>query len=64
MVLPHYYAKYISGEININKEYSEYKWVLVSELDTFEPKIPNIPEYVQRLLKLLPLMDEKDFVEL
>jgi len=64
MVLPHYYARYLSGVIKINDEYSEYRWVPIVELDTFEPKIPNVPEYTRRLLKLLPLMSESDFVEL
>jgi len=64
MVLPHYYAKYISGEIKINEEYSEFQWVPVSEIDTFEPKIANIPETARRLLKLVPLIEEKDFVEI
>ncbi len=62
MILPHYYAKYLSGEINLNQEYSEYKWVEVDKLETFEPKIDNIPDYARRLLALMRMMDEKDFV--
>jgi ADP-ribose pyrophosphatase YjhB (NUDIX family) len=62
MVLPHYYAKYASGVITLNEEYSEYKWVPMTEIDSFEPKIPNTPEMARRLLKLVPLMEEKDWI--
>ena len=44
MVLPHIAGVYISGDIYINDEYSEYRWVPLSDLGTFEPKIANIPE--------------------
>jgi len=64
MVLPHYYAQHIAGDIKLNEEYSEYKWVDVDELENFEPKIENIPEIVRRLLKLVPLMKETEFIEL
>jgi ADP-ribose pyrophosphatase YjhB (NUDIX family) len=63
MILPHYYAQFVEGEIKLNSEYSEYRWVPVDELDKFEPKIPNIPEYAKRLLELLPLMNPEDMVE-
>ena len=52
MILPHYYAKYIGGEIMLNDEYSDYKRVKVHELDAFEPKIHTIPEMVDKLLHL------------
>lgn len=52
MILPHYFAEYVSGKINLNDEYSEFKWVLVKKLDTFEPKIPSIPGVVASLLKI------------
>jgi hypothetical protein len=64
MVLPHYYAQYISGEVELNEEYSEYKWVAVDKLDSFKPLIPNIPEMTKRLLKLVPLMKDEEFVVL
>ena len=44
MILPHYPAIYRGGEIIINDEYSEYMWVPLAKLKTFEPKIPNIYE--------------------
>lgn len=43
-ILPHYPAVYRGGEIAINDEYSEYKWVPLAKLKTFEPKIPNVYE--------------------
>src|SRR6056297_3388841 len=54
MILPHYFAKHIKGEIKLNNEYSEYKWVEIEKLENFEPKIDNIPQTVKILLKLIP----------
>lgn len=48
MIIPHYVAYFSGGEITLNSdEYSEYKWVPIVELETFEPKIKNIPKIVQ-----------------
>ena len=59
MFLPHYYARYDGGEIQLNtQEYADYKWVKISELEQFEPKIPNIPHTVT-ILKKLHAVDEK-----
>ncbi|MEI6327177.1 MAG: NUDIX hydrolase [Candidatus Roizmanbacteria bacterium] len=44
MILPHYPAIYQGGEIRLNNEYSEYQWVPLTKLKSFEPKIPNIYE--------------------
>jgi len=61
MILPHYFAVFESGEIKLNEEYSEYKWVLLSELDDFEPKMENIEGMIKELLKLVPVIDESDY---
>lgn len=42
MVLPHYIAQFTGGRIVINNEYSEFSWVGVDDLETFEPKIASI----------------------
>lgn len=60
MILPHYYAEYQGGEIRLNDEYSDYRWITMIELAAFEPKIANIPEMVawaRRVRKVLELMD-------
>lgn len=44
MILPHIAGVFQSGEIELNEEYSEYKWVPMDELEKFEPKIKNIPQ--------------------
>ncbi len=63
MILPHYYAIYLGGTIQINKkEYSEYKWVQLSELKTFEPKVETIPNTVMQILRLQKIMEKEDFV--
>lgn len=56
MILPHYYAVYESGEIELSDEYSEYKWISLSEVDSFEPKVINIPEILTKL-KVLKYID-------
>ena len=52
MILPHIYAIYKSGEIKLNDEYSDYKWVAINKLEEFEPKISTIVSVVKRLLEL------------
>ena len=64
MVLPHYAAIYTGGEININEEYSDYKWVSLAELDDFQPKIDNIPSLAQWALKIASLADDGEWVKL
>ena|SRR5215217_4656730 len=49
MVLPHHYARHLSGEPVLNEEYSEYRWVDLNELDAFEPKVQNIGEIVHQM---------------
>jgi len=61
MILPHYFAKYVEGDIVLNEEYSEYAWVLVEELDNFEPKIESIPDVVNKLLKFTRAIEEVEF---
>jgi len=62
MILPHFYSIYVSGEIELNEEYSEYKWVKIDELDSFEPKIPTIIPVVNKLKHLKQIIKETDFV--
>jgi len=59
MVLPHYYAVYVSGDIELNEEYSEFKWVPLTELNDFEPKIAKIPAVVEKLLALKGIHKEE-----
>ena len=62
IILPHYYAIYVKGDIKLSEEYSEYKWVELNKLDSFEPKIPNIPEIIKELQKLRKILTKDDFV--
>jgi len=64
MVLPHFYARHVRGGVKLSPEYSGYKWVPISKLQSFEPKIPNIPEVVGRLLQIVPLIKKEDLVEI
>jgi 8-oxo-dGTP pyrophosphatase MutT (NUDIX family) len=57
MILPHYAGVYKSGNIILNEEYSEYKWINLSSLKKFEPKIANIPEVTEWAKRLLELND-------
>ncbi len=62
MILPHYLAIYESGEINLNEEYSEYKWVSLDKLKFFEPKIPSIPQTMEEIIKLESIAKPEDFI--
>lgn len=62
MVLPHYYARHINGDIHLNEEYFDFKWVKVSDLKDFEPKIPGIPGVVEKLRLLKKIMNQEDMV--
>lgn len=64
MVLPHHICKYVSGDIKINEEYSEFKWVKVEDLEDFEPKIDTILPAVTWALRFLPLLNKDDFTEI
>lgn len=62
MVLPHFCAVYQGGEIVINDEYSDYKWVKLDELATFEPKIETIGAGVDWALRISKILSDDDFV--
>lgn len=62
MILPHFLAIYESGEVTLNEEYSEFSWVSLEDLDKFEPKISNIPQTVQQMLRLEEIAQEDEFV--
>jgi len=62
MVLPHYYAEYQSGEIRLNDEYSDYRWVPLAELAALEPKIANIPDMVAWAKRIKKVLEPADFV--
>ena len=65
MILPHYLAHFQGGEITLNpEEYSEYRWVPISELANFEPKIENIPEAVQWALEIKPNVNKAELVDI
>ena len=64
MILPHYLSVYKEGEIVLNDEYSDYKWVKLEELDTFEPKIETIPMAASKMLKLREILREEDLIEI
>ncbi|MDD2637184.1 MAG: NUDIX hydrolase [Bacteroidales bacterium] len=64
MILPHIPGIFISGEIVINHEYSEYSWVPIAEIDRFEPKIANIPKFTRWALQKINSADDNRFVEI
>jgi 8-oxo-dGTP pyrophosphatase MutT (NUDIX family) len=64
MVLPHIPGVFVSGEITINDEYSEYKWVPIVELDNFEPKIEGIFEITNWALQKVNIANDSQFVEI
>jgi len=64
MILPHYCAIYKSGEIKLNEEYLEFRWMAINKLNNFKPKISSIPESVDDMRHLMRLQSEDDCVEI
>lgn len=64
MILPHYLAIHVTGDVILNEEYSNFQWVNLADLAKFEPKIPSIPDVVAGLLKLDKIIAETDFVNI
>lgn len=62
MILPHYLAIHQEGEVKLNEEYSQYQRVDIKDLKTFEPKIANIPEIIEILLRLEKVIEDEEFV--
>lgn len=63
MVLPHIPGIFVEGDIDINDEYSDYKWIPISEIEAFKPKINNIPELTHWALDKLS-NQKQDFAEI
>jgi hypothetical protein len=55
---------FVSGDIVLNEEYCEYKWVPIVELDNFEPKVGNVPDSTRWALLKLARTNEEQFVEI
>jgi 8-oxo-dGTP pyrophosphatase MutT (NUDIX family) len=64
MILPHIVGVFVSGDIVLNEEYGEYKWVPIVELDNFEPKVGNVPDSTRWALLKLARTNEEQFVEI
>lgn len=63
MILPHYIAEYVDGDIQLNTdEYSEFAWVRLDELEALEPKIENIPTAVAWAQRQRAILRSEDFV--
>lgn len=63
IILPHIAGIFVSGDIDLNEEYTDWKWVSISEIDKFEPKIENIPELTRWAYQKLSGSNQ-DFVEI
>ena len=61
MILPHFYAVYLEGHIQLSEEYSEYKWIRLDEIVRFEPKIDIIPDVLDKLAILKRIIKETRF---
>jgi ADP-ribose pyrophosphatase YjhB (NUDIX family) len=64
MILPHYYAVYDRGDIQLNEEYSEFKWVPLKDIAVFEPKINTIPEILDKFAILKKAIIKTEFIEI
>jgi len=64
MIVAHVAAVFLSGDIVLSEEYSEYQWVVLEELADFEPKITNIPEITNWAKERLDITDPAKLIEL
>lgn len=64
MILPHIAAIFVSGDIRLSEEYSDYQWIALDKLDMFEPKIKNIPDLVKWAKHKLDVDNTDELVEL
>jgi len=64
MILPHYYAVHENGEIELNEEYSEYKWVKLEDVLNFEPKINSIPDVLNKMANLKSIIKNTDLIQI
>lgn len=62
MILPHHICKYVGGDIKLNDEYSEYKWVNLDDLKNFSPKIDTIVPAVEWAKRFIGQLRQEDFV--
>ncbi len=61
MILPHYLCVFLWGNIILNEEYSEYKWISINEINSFEPKIETIKEIIEIFHKNIPYILNTDY---
>lgn len=64
MILPHYYAEHLSGDPKLSDEYSDWKWVPLSALETWTPMVKNIAWIVPLLSRVRVLARTEDLVEI
>lgn len=62
MILPHFLAIYIKGNIILSSEYSQFEWVEIDKLDEFEPKYKNIPFVIDKMLENIKWLEKDDYV--
>lgn len=62
MILPHFYCIHVDGEITLNEEYSDFKWVPLDKIGSFEPKIDTIPGILANLIVLKKIIHRTNAV--
>jgi ADP-ribose pyrophosphatase YjhB (NUDIX family) len=62
MILPHYYAKFVAGDVHLSDEYSTCEWVPLAELASFEPMIANIRWIGPLLLRVATITQDTELV--
>ena len=63
MILPHYYAEYVSGAVDLSDEYSEHLWLESDNLGSARNIIENLRWIVPALKEVGEAQDGKLFVE-
>lgn len=64
MILPHFYAEHLIGEISLSDEYSAFQWVELRDLGTFAPMIENLRWIVPLLHRVGSAASQNEFAVL
>jgi len=64
MILPHFYAEYVQGDIRLSDEYSEYAWLSLEDLNAASNIIDNLRWILPALHEVGTAQPAEVFVEI
>lgn len=64
MILPHYICIFEEGEIELNEEYSDYKWFDIRSISEIENIIPTVVTIVEKFLNFNDILPKLSKIKL